>query len=127
MKTATGLTLVAIGAILAFAVGAHPHFLNLQVAGWVIIVTGVVGIFVPRPGRGWLRGHAVVRKGSRRRVIRPGEMPAASPGETGVAPHVIFDAGPPPVHDAEAAPAGSAAGPDDLPPGYEVVEEYFEE
>ena len=33
MKTATGLTLVAIGAILAFAVKAHPSFLNLQVAG----------------------------------------------------------------------------------------------
>ena len=41
MRTATGLALVAIGAILAFAVTASPSFLNLQVAGWILILTGV--------------------------------------------------------------------------------------
>ena len=65
MKTATGLTLVAIGAILAFAVKAHPSFLNLQVAGWVIIVVGLAGLLVPQRGYGWLRRRVVVRRGNR--------------------------------------------------------------
>ena len=62
MKTATGLTLIAIGAILAFAVTAHPHFLNLQIAGWVILVIGLIGLFVPRSGYGWVRSRVVVRR-----------------------------------------------------------------
>src|SRR5260370_32397758 len=70
MKTATGLTLVAIGAILAFAVHAHLRVLNLQVVGWVIILTGLAGIFVPRSGYGWLRRRVVVRRSPRGRVIR---------------------------------------------------------
>jgi hypothetical protein len=62
MRTATGLALVAIGAILAFAVTAHPSFLNLQVAGWVIMLTGVAGLAIPRRGYGWLRRRVVVRR-----------------------------------------------------------------
>ena len=34
-----GLALIAIGAIFAFAVTAHPSFLNLQIAGVVIMAT----------------------------------------------------------------------------------------
>lgn len=61
MKTATGLALVAVGAILAFAVTGHPSFLNVQVAGWVIMLTGVAGMLVPRRGYGWLRRRVVRR------------------------------------------------------------------
>lgn len=61
MKTATGLALVAIGAILAFAVNAHPRVLNVQVVGWVLILIGLVGMFIPRRGYGWLRKRMVVR------------------------------------------------------------------
>ena len=61
MRTATGLALVAIGAILAFAVTTSPSFLNLQVAGWILILTGVAGLFVPRRGYGWMR-RVVVRR-----------------------------------------------------------------
>jgi hypothetical protein len=71
MKTATGLTLVAVGAILAFAVTAHPRFLNLQVAGWVIMVIGVAGFFVPRSGYGWVRNRVVVRRRPRRSLAAP--------------------------------------------------------
>jgi hypothetical protein len=71
MKTATGLTLVAIGAILAFAVTAHPHFLNLQIAGWVILVIGLIGLFVPRRGYGWVRSRVVVRRRPRRSLAAP--------------------------------------------------------
>jgi hypothetical protein len=34
MKMATSLTLIAVGAIIAFAITAHVAFLNLEVAGW---------------------------------------------------------------------------------------------
>ena len=54
MKTATSLALVAIGAILAFAITRSPPFFNLQVAGWVLIATGAAGALIPRSGRGWL-------------------------------------------------------------------------
>jgi hypothetical protein len=62
MKTATGLTLVALGAVLAFAVNGHPWFLNLQIVGWILMIIGVIGMFVPRRGYGWLRRQMVVRR-----------------------------------------------------------------
>ena len=43
MKTATGLAIVAVGAILAFAVTGHPGWLNVQAAGWVLILVGLAG------------------------------------------------------------------------------------
>jgi len=50
MKTGTGLALVAIGAILAFAVTANTSFLNLNIAGWVLMVIGVLGLAILRRG-----------------------------------------------------------------------------
>lgn len=76
MKTGAGLGLVAIGAILAFAVTAHPSGLNLQAAGWVLIVIGLAGMFVPRRGYGWLRRRMVIpARGTAR-----GRRAAALPG-----------------------------------------------
>ena len=69
MRTATGLALIAIGAILTFAVTAHPSFLDLQVAGIVIMLTGVAGLFLPKPSHGWLRRRTVLRRGSRGPVV----------------------------------------------------------
>ena len=63
MRTATGLFLIAVGAILAFAVQGHPSWLNIQVVGWVIILTGVAGMAIPRRGYGWLRRRMVLRRG----------------------------------------------------------------
>src|ERR1700704_4045951 len=76
MKTATGLALVAIGAILAFAVNAHPRVLNVQAAGWVLILIGLAGMFVPRRGYGWLRRRMVVRP--RRTVVTRAGLPATA-------------------------------------------------
>ena len=82
MKTATGLALIAVGAILAFAVNAHPQALNIQVVGWVLILVGAVGMFIPRRGYGWLRKRMVVRP--RQAVVtgRSGRrsLAAAAPG-----------------------------------------------
>jgi uncharacterized membrane protein HdeD (DUF308 family) len=53
MKTAPSLTLVAVGGVLAFAIHGHPSFVNLQVAGWILILTGVAGLAV----QFWQRGR----------------------------------------------------------------------
>ena len=64
MRTATGLALVAVGAILAFAVNAQPSFLNLHVVGWVLVLTGVAGMVIPARSYGWLRRRLVWRRGA---------------------------------------------------------------
>jgi hypothetical protein len=60
MKTATSLALVAIGAILAFAITRSPSWLNFHVVGWVLMLTGAIGAVLPRRGSGWLRRSTVV-------------------------------------------------------------------
>jgi hypothetical protein len=79
MKTATSLTLVAIGAILAFAVTAQPSFFSFHTAGWVLIVIGLVGAVVPRRGYGWLRRRLVLTGTGRRVVIDRGQRPRQLP------------------------------------------------
>ena len=86
MRTATGLALIAIGAILTFAVTAHPSFLDLQVAGIVIMLTGVAGLFLPKPSHGWLRRRTVLRRGSRGPVVGHVE-------ETRYPPYVMLNPG----------------------------------
>jgi len=60
MKTATALTLVAVGAILAFAITAEPPGFSFHVAGWVLMLTGVAGALLPRRGYCWLRRRVVL-------------------------------------------------------------------
>ena len=62
MKTGTGLALVAIGAILAFAVTANTSFLNLNIAGWVLMIIGAVGLVIPRRGYAWVGRRLFVRQ-----------------------------------------------------------------
>jgi hypothetical protein len=103
MKTATSLTLVAAGAIIAFAITAHISFLNLQVTGWVFILTGVAGAIITR--NGWLR-RTLAAKG------RPG---AAAAGGTGQRP---------PPSRRPVPGAQPAVAPDATPAEPETIEEY---
>ena len=78
MKTATSLALVAVGAIIAFAITAHVAFLNLQVTGWVLILTGVAGATIT-----WLRRTLVVKRlpgaaAADRTADRTGQRPPPS-------------------------------------------------
>ena len=83
MKTATSLTLVAAGAIIAFAITAHVAFLNLQVTGWVFILTGVAGAIIARSS--WLRRTLAVKSGTGAAAAsgtsqRPSASPRPGPG-----------------------------------------------
>jgi hypothetical protein len=69
MKTATALTVFAVGAILAFAVTAQPSFFSFHVAGWVLMLTGIAGAAIPRRGCGWLRRRLVLNTAGQRKEI----------------------------------------------------------
>jgi len=62
MKTGTGLAVVAVGAILAFAVTANTSVLNLNTAGWVLMVIGIIGLAIPRRGYAWVGRRLFVRQ-----------------------------------------------------------------
>ncbi len=62
MKTGAGLAFVCVGAILAFAVTTNTSVLNLHTAGWVIMLIGLIGLFIPRRTYGWLGRRVLVRR-----------------------------------------------------------------
>ncbi len=86
MRTATSLALVAIGAIFTFAVTATPAYLNLQIAGVIIMATGVAGLFLRKPSQGWLRRRTILRRGTGGPVV--GHM-----DETRYPPYVMLNPG----------------------------------
>jgi Domain of unknown function (DUF6458) len=131
MRTATGLALIAIGAILAFAVTTSPSFLNLQVVGWILILTGVAGMLVPRRGYGWLRRRVVVRRPRGEAVEANGE-PRRFRNSRWFQRNAIPD---PRVEETgSSVTEGTVTGraiertaPGTAQPAEETVEEYFEE
>jgi hypothetical protein len=64
MKVSTGLTLAAVGAILAFAVHAHLGYVNFNAAGWVIMLVGIAGLFTPPGTQRRLRQRLILRNGT---------------------------------------------------------------
>lgn len=46
MTIGTSLFLIAVGAILNYAVTAHVHGVNLHVVGVVLMVVGVIGLVI---------------------------------------------------------------------------------
>jgi hypothetical protein len=62
MKTGFALGFICFGAILAFAVTGNLSFFNIHTAGWVIMIIGLVGIFLPKRTYGWLGRRVVVRR-----------------------------------------------------------------
>jgi hypothetical protein len=68
MSTGAAITLIAVGAILRFALTAgSPHGLNVHVAGVVLIVAGILGLLLPllvRTGpRQQRQSHWLTRRG----------------------------------------------------------------
>jgi hypothetical protein len=62
MRTGIGLAVIAVGAILTFAVTANTSVLNLHVAGVVLMIVGILGIVIPRRGYGWVGRRLFVRQ-----------------------------------------------------------------
>ena len=64
MKTGMGVALIAVGAILAFAVTTNTSVFNLHTAGYVLMIIGIIGIAIPRRGYGWVGRRLFVRQTS---------------------------------------------------------------
>jgi len=135
MRTASCLTLIAVGAIFTFAITASPSFLNLQVAGVIIMLTGVAGLLLPKPTVGWLRRRTVLRRGPRGPVV-------GSVDEERLPPYVMLSPAAEPDEPEERQPgdlAETIPTVTDVPPQRrrsgddvtraesEVVEEFVEE
>jgi uncharacterized protein YjeT (DUF2065 family) len=73
MRTSTGLTLMAIGCVLMFAVNISLPFLSLRVAGFVLVVTGLAGLRVPQQTYRWLSRNKEVIREILEQVPDPGE------------------------------------------------------
>ena len=67
MRTGTGLTLLAIGAILTFAVTTNTSVFNLHIAGVVLMLTGLAALLLPARSRAWLNRRLVQRRTRRSR------------------------------------------------------------
>lgn len=83
MKTGAGLALIAVGAILAFAVKGSPSWLNVHIAGWVIMIVGVAGLALPRRTYGWL-GRRMVRRSYTGSQAPVSPYAARTPGAQGI-------------------------------------------
>jgi hypothetical protein len=54
MRTTSGVTLVAIGAILSFAISLNIGFISVQIVGLVLMLTGITGLCLNQRGTGLL-------------------------------------------------------------------------
>ena len=79
MRTGIGLMFVCAGAILAFAVTTNTSVFNLHTAGYVLIVVGIAGFFIPRRGYQRIGRRLLVR---RERPLRGGPRPPSRRPET---------------------------------------------
>ncbi len=60
MRATTCLTLLAAGAIATFAVHLPAWPVNIQLAGLIVMVTGILGYFVPARPSEWMRRRIIV-------------------------------------------------------------------
>lgn len=117
MKPMPALALIAVGAILAFAVRAPGGVISWSSAGWVLILTGIAGVLLP---------YLLPQRSVLRRVIRRGDMRRMPVGWTfRRRPNPSLVTVPPVAADeviaTEATPPAAGV------PGEEVVEEIYEE
>ena len=63
MKVSTALMLTASGAILAFAVHGHLAYISPNAAGWVIMLAGIAGLFIPTGTQRWIRQRLIMVDG----------------------------------------------------------------
>jgi Domain of unknown function (DUF6458) len=74
MGIGVSIFLIAVGAVLAFAVSAEVSGLDIQVVGWILLIVGAVGILLSllfwSSWGGWGRREVVEeRPGTRRETV----------------------------------------------------------
>jgi hypothetical protein len=118
MKPKPALALIAVGAILAFAVNAPGGVISWSSAGWVLILTGIAGVLLPYllPQR-WVQRRVVRRSAERGMPMGWTFRRRPNPSLVTVPPAVPADE----VITTEETPPAAAA------PAEEVVEEIYEE
>jgi len=98
MGIAVGLLLIAIGAILAFAVTAHTNGVDLVTVGWILMGVGVAGILLDmawwHSWNAWRAGPAYSRRATYVHDAPPAAYPAGGWRGRRVVTHEE-DAGPP--------------------------------
>jgi hypothetical protein len=80
MRTGIGLTCIALGAILAFAVKGSPSWLNIHTVGWVLMIVGLIGIVLSRRVYTWLSRRTMVRRVYPDGRVEQVQMPAHGAG-----------------------------------------------
>jgi hypothetical protein len=136
MRTGVGLLVIAVGAILAFAVKANTSVINLHTAGWVLMLIGVIGMIIPGRTYGWV-GRRLLVKRTRQ---WPGDGPAnETTEERKIPPYVTYNpgtsrirAGLPPKSTLLSNSGGSVEDPIEegirqAPGDTEVIEDMYEE
>jgi hypothetical protein len=103
MKTGMGLALIAVGAILAFAVTTNTSVFNLHTAGYVLMIIGILGIAIPRRGYGWVGRRMFVRQTSWRPGRRVEEVNY---------PNYDVNENPPSTRVRASLPAGASGSPE---------------
>ena len=82
MSTGAGVTLIAVGAILRFALApGSPHGLNVHVVGVVLILAGVLGLLLSLLVWGPLSRRRNRPAGYDQAAPPPGQQPRAYPGQ----------------------------------------------
>ena len=78
MGLGTSLFLIAVGAILKFAVNVSTTGFNLNTIGMILMIVGIIGLVLSlafwNSWGGFNRSTTVVDGGSRRRVVREEEV-----------------------------------------------------
>jgi len=78
MSIGLSIFLIAIGAIIAFALKAEIGWLDLQIVGWILMVAGVIGVVLTLTM--WQRRRSVrVVDNGRERTIDEVESPSSDP------------------------------------------------
>jgi hypothetical protein len=88
MRRSTGLTLVAIGAILVLAVPARFTVINFRLTGLVLVITGLVGLHAPQRAYRWVHSHQDQFRDALDRFTAAPEQPRRVPLDTLLRPEV---------------------------------------
>jgi uncharacterized protein YjeT (DUF2065 family) len=88
MRRSTGLSLIAIGAILALAVHAQLTIINVRLTGLVLVITGLAGLRAPQRAYRWVRSHQDQLRDALDRFMAAPEPPRRVPLDTLLRPEV---------------------------------------